>query len=178
MASMTKVEKENNALRSRASRAREWAKDKELTLIRKAAVGVGGAVLGAAEKGGQLASMPTIPGMPRIVTIGVVANVVALMAPAGRLGAAVDGVADSTIGIAGYKLGKGEDIAGHAEVDVGGPRRARRRIRAEQGRQRQQMQDLERRLTAQARSELGPDGGAFVDDEWADFDSAPATATF
>lgn len=170
---MSKMEKENERLSSAMARTRNMLKANETKLTRKG-VSLGTSfVIGALEKNGKLASLPTIPGVPRIVTLGIVFNGLGFVAPkGGKIEAALDGMGESAFNIASYKWGKGEDVAGVSENDVGGPRARRRRTETQLAEQRAATRRLEAQLLSQAREELA----AQNDPALADYIEVPAAA--
>jgi hypothetical protein len=145
----TNLVKQNDKLEASLSTVRKKLKESEDEFIRKGAGLASGFVIGALEKNGKLAQMPTIPGVPRIVTLGILFNGAAMFAPKGKLRQALDGAGESALNVASYKWGKGEDVAGVGEADVGGPRaRARRTDQALRDTQ-AQVRELEAQLSAQ-----------------------------
>ena len=170
---MSKIEKENERLSSAMAKTRSVLKANETRFVRKGVSMGTSFVIGALEKNGKLASLPTIPGVPRIVTLGIVFNGLGMFAPKnGKIEAALDGMGESAFNIASYKWGKGEDVAGAVETDVGGPRARRRRTEAQLREQRDATRRLEAQLLSQAREELS----AQNDPALADYIDVPAAA--
>ena len=142
---------------------------------RKGAGAIAGFGVGALEKNGTLAQMPTFPGVPRIATIAIVANLAGFFAPRGKIRTVLDGVGESTTNIAAYKWGKGEDIAGAHEADVGDVEGRRRRVSREVSDMRQRVAELE----AQLRSGVASDGAGApspVPPAFADYIDVPLAA--
>lgn len=160
---MSKLEKENEALTRRMATVRASLAARKDEFVRKGA-GMGtGFVVGALEKNGKLSSLPTIPGVPRIVTLGIVANGIAWFAPKGMIRTIADGAGESLLDVASYKWGKGEDVAGASEIDVGTVEGRRRRIRAEQRQTSDRVRALEDQLRRQISAEMGEQPAEFAD---------------
>lgn len=157
----SKLEKENTALAKRMQNIRSSLREREDDMVRKGTGVVSSFVLGALKANGKLASLPTIPGVPRIVTLSIVANGLGLVAPSGKIRQALDGIGESTLNIAAYEWGAGGDVAGVDEDDVRGvDGRKKKKLRALQS----QVSDLEDSLRTQVQTQLAPqDNGG---DDW------------
>lgn len=140
---MSKLARENESLNRRISNARARLQDRKQDLTRKG-VGVGTSfVLGALKKNGKLASLPTIPGLGRITSLALVANAAGFMAPRGTLGTILDGIGESSLNLAAFSFGAGEEVAGFSENDVAG---VEGRKKKELRRLRGQADDLENEI--------------------------------
>lgn len=172
MSSLTKMEKKVEAAAAKDSRMRQFAKQRENDLVRKGTGLVSSGLLGLAEKSGNLARIPNPTPFPRTMVLAGIFQGASLFAPAGKIRAGLDGAGESLTAIATYKLTMGMDVAGVDEVDVGGPRRARKRIKAEARRQSERIRALEARLSRQADEEFGPASNDGADDAelFADFE--------
>lgn len=161
---MANLVKQNEKLEHTMGKIRSSMRERESDYWRKGSGLATGFIVGALEKNGKLAQMPTIPGVPRIVTLGILANVAAMFAPAGKMRTVLDGAGESTLNIASYKWGKGEDVAGVEELDVGGPRSRRRRTQAALSDTSARVRELESQLGTQVREELAQRGGGVASD--------------
>lgn len=157
----TNLVKANDKLEAALTSTRKRLKESEDEFVRKGAGLASGFVIGALEKNGKLAQMPTIPGVPRIVTLGIVLNAAAMFAPKGKMRQALDGAGESALNVASYKWGKGEDVAGVGEVDVGGPRARARRTDSELRDVRAQVRALEQQLAQQVQESQGYEAPAY-----------------
>lgn len=159
---MSKLEKANEALQRSLAGARKLAKENESDLTRKGVGMVTSFAIGSLTRSGGINVIPTLPGVPRTISLAIIANGIGLIAPKGKWRDMLDGVGESTLNIASYEFGKGGVVAGSAErafddSEIEGRRRRRRRAAQNAARQ---MQDT-------MRQEAQSQGGG-EDDEYED----------
>lgn len=114
----------NKKAREAIQRVRKNVNESREDIERKVVQGATGFAIGAMKRNGTLNSMPSAFGLPKTVMIAIAANVVAVMAPKGRMKNILNGVGESTTSIAGYEWGQGNSVAGVYGMKT--PRQAQR----------------------------------------------------
>lgn len=98
--------------REAIQRVRKNINDSKEDTERKLVEGAAGFAMGAMKKNGTLNSIPSPFGLPKTVVVALVANVAAMMAPKGRMKNILNGIGESTVSIASYEWGQGNQVSG------------------------------------------------------------------
>ena len=155
---LTKEEQRLATESQKALKARERERTTRERFEHKAYVGIGGAAIGVAERGGYLTRLPSVAGRYPYTTIAVLTTLAAFKTK-GTTSRVLEGASDAAIAVASYRMAATMSVAGGevlgAAARMGDPTRAREL--AEVGasrralqRERRDLAALEERLAAAA----------------------------